>query len=209
MFSRMSSKTIADDPLTAGARAISLRDSRYGDTSGVFMDWLTPLLPREKKARMRSKIRLRAGRHGVARTPGLPRDLRVRALDSISVSRDLTHRTRLYRALALLALRWQAPRRNRHGVQGCSRNERSAGRGVTIALRLAYRISGGSPNLLYEPSLSINRWSAVVFLAIIGTAQFPYHLDDQKPLRRKKRTDWRSPRNPDIIDLVHFRQTII
>ena len=63
VFSRMSSKAIADDPLTAGARAISLRDSRYGDTSGVFVDWLAALLPLKKKARIRlQRIRLRAGR---------------------------------------------------------------------------------------------------------------------------------------------------
>ena len=105
VFSLMSSKTIAAGlPLWR----------HIGRLYGLAHPFATA---KEKSQDKASKIRLRPRRHGVARTPGLPRDLRVRALDSVSVSRDLTHRTRLYRALALLALRWQAPRRNRHGVQ--------------------------------------------------------------------------------------------
>ena len=146
VFSRMSSKTIADDPLTAGARAISLRDSRYGDTSGVFMDWLTPLLPREKKARIRLQKSVCALADMAWREHP---DYRATYAFERSIQYPflgISH-TECLIALSLTCATVASPktkssRRTLAALETSDPPSRKAG----ARLRLAYRISGGSPN---------------------------------------------------------------
>jgi exopolyphosphatase/guanosine-5'-triphosphate,3'-diphosphate pyrophosphatase len=172
VFSRMSSKTIADDPLTAGARAISLRDSRYGDTSGVFMDWLTPLLPRKKKARTRLQRSVCALADMAWREHP---DYRATYAFERSIQYPflgISHTERAFIALSLYLRYGGKPQDEIVTAYNSLLSKRAIRRAevLGLALRLAYRISGGSPTLLMQSSLVINDGRLSVMLPPNGAA---------------------------------------
>jgi exopolyphosphatase/guanosine-5'-triphosphate,3'-diphosphate pyrophosphatase len=166
VFSRMSSKAIADDPLTAGARAISLRDSRYGDTSDVFMDWIAALLPHKKKARTRLQRTVCALADMAWREHP---DYRATYAFERSIQYPflgISHTERAFIALSLYLRYGGKPQDPIVTAYHSLLSKRAIRRAevLGLALRLAYRISGGSPTLLMQSSISIkdNRLSVML-----------------------------------------------
>ena len=172
VFSRMSPNNIADDPLRAGARAISLRDSRYGDTSDTLMDWIAPLLPRKSKARTRLQRTVCALSDMAWREHP---DYRATYAFERSIQFPflaISHTERAFIALSLY-LRYGGKAKDDIVMAYQSLLSKRAIRRAEVlglALRLAYRISSGSPSLLMQSSLSIKDRRLSVILPPNGAA---------------------------------------
>ena len=172
VFSQMSRKEIADDPLAAGARAISLRDSRYGDTTDAFMTWIAPLMPPKKVVRTRLQRAVCALSDMAWREHPDYRAIYAFERSIQFPFLGISHTERAFVALSLY-LRYGGkpdddvvtPYRSLLSKRAIRRAEV-----LGLALRLAYRISSGNPALLMQSSLSTKDGKLAVTLPPNGAA---------------------------------------
>lgn len=172
VFSQMSTKEIAKDPLTSGAREIARRDSRYGDSTDAFMKWSAPLMPRKKTTRTRLQEAVCALADMAWREHP---DYRAAYAFDRSIQfpfLGISHTERAFIALALY-LRYGGrsddetvtPYRPLLSKRAIRRAEV-----LGLALRLAYRISSGNPSLLIQSSVSAKDGKLTVLVPPNGAA---------------------------------------
>ncbi|MGB0629902.1 MAG: hypothetical protein ACPGRZ_04345 [Alphaproteobacteria bacterium] len=172
VFSRMPSGEIADDPLVAAAQQIARHDSRYGDTSGVLMDWIAPLLPPRKRARTRLQ-------HAVCALADMAwrehPDYRANYAFERSIQFPFLGISHNERAFVALSLYMRYGGKPEDGIVTPYRpllSKRAIRRAeiLGLVLRLAYRISSGNPALLMQSSISIDDGKLHLLLPPNGAA---------------------------------------
>lgn len=203
VFSQMSAKEIASDPLTSGAREIARRDSRYGDTTDAFMKWIAPLMPPKKSARTRLQQAVCAladmawREHPDYRSAyAFDRSIQFPFL-------GVSHTERAFIALALYLRyggrpddRMVTPYRPLFSKRAIRRAEV-----LGLALRLAYRISSGNPSLLTQSNLSTEDGKLSLLLPPNGAAPHVSRIETTVKrlcaVRGMKQGPVRAARKPD------------
>lgn len=172
VFSQMSAKETANDPLTSGAREFARRESRYGDTSDAFMKWIAPLMSPRKSARTRLQQAVCALSDMAWREHP---DYRAAYAFDRSIQfpfLGISHTERAFIALALYLRYGGKPEDGTASAYRPLLSKRAVRRAevLGLALRLAYRISSGNPSLLMQSSLSAKDGKLSVLLPPNGAA---------------------------------------
>ena len=178
VFSQMSAKDIARDPLTAGAREIARRESRYGDTTDAFLNWITPLMPRKKMSRARLQQAVCALADMAWREHP---DYRAAYAFDRSIQfpfLGVSHTERAFIALALYIRYGGRPEDRTVTAYRPLLSKRAIRRAevLGLALRLAYRISSGNPALLMQSSVFVRDGKLSLLLPPNGAAPDAAHI---------------------------------
>ena len=157
VYDRIVRQGTADDPLLAAAESMAEREGRFGDVGGRLHGWMSPLFLNRHKAR--DRLRLAAcilSDVGWREHPDYRAEqamLRVLRHPFLAID----HPERAFVALAIYTRYGGKP--DADAVQAMlplvsKRGQRRA-EVLGRALRLAYRISGGDPDLLARSELSV------------------------------------------------------
>jgi exopolyphosphatase/guanosine-5'-triphosphate,3'-diphosphate pyrophosphatase len=161
-----------DDPLVAGVRDFAARQARFGDTSDDLMTWLSSLFAQNKESRTRLQLAACALSDIAWREHP---DYRARYAFDRAIQHPflgLFHADRAFIALAIYIRYGGRADADEIAAFAPLYSKRAVRRAeiLGLALRLAYRISGGNPALLGQSRLKVANRTLSIKLPANGGA---------------------------------------
>jgi len=172
VYAHMEADQIADDPLAAATSAFSEREGRFRETAEALLQWLSPIMSAENRRRRRLQLAVCAMSDIAWRDHP---DYRASFAFDRTIEYPffgINHMERAFIALAVYLRYGGKSSDGRVAHIGSLLSKRAIRRAETLGfgLRLAYRISGGNPELLEQSRLQIKNDQLSLILPGGGSA---------------------------------------